>query len=397
LSNVSLTNRSDLSCSPSSTFTYMGEPIRAQFTLTAKNGAGETTANYTGVLAKLDLNTPANFALGALDSYSASTAIGITQVTQANPGVVTTTSPHGYSTGDRVYIRDVGGMAAINNVTYLITVTGTTTFSIGVDTSAFGTFTSGGTVLRKAAAGTDLSARVTPISSSGSWLAGVSSNGVGTDIPLVFSFARPASGFAQQIPEFGIAPVDADGVQISPYNLDISAPAGLDRASIGLTSMRYGRARLSNANGSELLNLPIPIRLEHWSDASNGWVLNRADTCTTFQASDFAFSFPAGTGNNLAACETAVAVSGTAPSLNAILTKPGSGNSGWTDVSLNLGGSASGNRCTAIGGAGAGSTTSAQPWLQFDWTGSGIGNPSARARFGAYKGSTNVIYFRELF
>jgi len=70
--------------------------------------------------------------------------IAITDVTQANPGVVTTDLNHGYITGDPVTIADVVGMTALNGNTYTATVITQKTFSIGVNTTAFGAYVSGG-------------------------------------------------------------------------------------------------------------------------------------------------------------------------------------------------------------------------------------------------------------
>jgi|TARA_R110002110_G_scaffold43923_6_gene135928 hypothetical protein len=70
----------------------------------------------------------------------------ITAITEASPGVVTTISPHGFTTGDEVGFIGIGGMVELNGNGYTITVINTTTFSIGVDSSGFTTFTSGGKV-----------------------------------------------------------------------------------------------------------------------------------------------------------------------------------------------------------------------------------------------------------
>lgn len=79
---------------------------------------------------------------------------GITGITQANPGVITTATAHGLSAGDVVLISDVGGMLDINNYYYVNTVPTGTTFTLKdysfavVDTSAFGAYTSGGNVAK---------------------------------------------------------------------------------------------------------------------------------------------------------------------------------------------------------------------------------------------------------
>ncbi len=73
--------------------------------------------------------------------------IGITGITKANPGVVTTNLNHGLTTSQsNVHIAGVLGMTAANGGPYTVTVLTETTFSFGVNTSGFGTYTSGGVV-----------------------------------------------------------------------------------------------------------------------------------------------------------------------------------------------------------------------------------------------------------
>lgn len=69
----------------------------------------------------------------------------IINITQANPGVVTTSQSHGYLDG--LYVRldlspnpSIFGMTQVNQKVYLITVIDTTSFSIGEDTSSFDAF-----------------------------------------------------------------------------------------------------------------------------------------------------------------------------------------------------------------------------------------------------------------
>ncbi len=58
------------------------------------------------------------------------TSFTITNITSADPGVVTTSSAHGWSTGDQIYISGVEGMTDVNDKYYTITVLTTTTFEI---------------------------------------------------------------------------------------------------------------------------------------------------------------------------------------------------------------------------------------------------------------------------
>ncbi len=70
----------------------------------------------------------------------------ITGITQANPGVVTIAA-HGMATGARLYLKDIVGMTALNGQTVTITVLSANTFSIGVNTSGYGAYVSGGIAL----------------------------------------------------------------------------------------------------------------------------------------------------------------------------------------------------------------------------------------------------------
>lgn len=59
---LTLTNRSSLSCLPSSNFTYLGEPFRlTNFQLQALNATNAITRNYVGALAKLDVTDGNSF------------------------------------------------------------------------------------------------------------------------------------------------------------------------------------------------------------------------------------------------------------------------------------------------------------------------------------------------
>ncbi len=70
----------------------------------------------------------------------------ITAITKANPAVVTANS-HGLSNGDRVFIASVGGMTEVNNREFTVAGATTNTFQLsGINSSAFTTYTSGGTV-----------------------------------------------------------------------------------------------------------------------------------------------------------------------------------------------------------------------------------------------------------
>ena len=74
----------------------------------------------------------------------------ITAITKADPGVLTSSS-HGLSDGDEVYVDSIGGMTELNGRNYLVANSTTNTFSLqdlfgnDIDTTNFTTYTSGGT------------------------------------------------------------------------------------------------------------------------------------------------------------------------------------------------------------------------------------------------------------
>jgi hypothetical protein len=67
----------------------------------------------------------------------------IASITNANPGVVTTSQAHGYLTGllVRLFYPTSFGMPEANNQVFTITVVSTTTFSLGVNTTTYQPFT----------------------------------------------------------------------------------------------------------------------------------------------------------------------------------------------------------------------------------------------------------------
>lgn len=240
-----LLNRADTTCTNCS-FTYMGEPLNAQFSLSAKALNNNTTFNYQGAYAKLII-----------------TAAG-------NPL----------------------GFGAVN-----------------------------------AAGPTFLSSRLSfPTPASGSFNLGVASNIVA---PLQFSRGVTADGPYNAL-RIGIAPLDADGAGMGIFDLDTDAAIpGNDHALLGSTAMRYGRMRLTNAHGSELLKLPVPVITQYWN--GSGYITSSDDNHTVLNASDIVL------GNylrNLNSGETLV----TAPVIvNGVgkitLSAPGAGNNGSVDLS----------------------------------------------------------------
>ena len=147
--------------------------------------------------------------------------------------------------------------------------------------------------------------------------------------------------------------------------------------------MRFGRLKLTNAYGSELLNLPIPIQTQYWSGVS--FVTNTADSCTTLAAGNVKLTAaPAG----VVATVGGVFSSGVG---SLTLSRPSPAAPGAVGVCVDLG-------ADPVGGTVCSATASANlPYLQGLWSpGSSYNNdPGTRATFGIYKGSNNFIYLRE--
>lgn len=70
----------------------------------------------------------------------------ITGVTQAADGLMTIAN-HAMSTGARLYLKEIVGMTELNGQTVTITVVSANTFTIGVNTTGYGAYVSGGKAL----------------------------------------------------------------------------------------------------------------------------------------------------------------------------------------------------------------------------------------------------------
>lgn len=97
--------------------------------------------DFEGTSAGSIVTVRSRYPVGYLD-----TSATISGVTKANPGVVTTSSSHGFVDGDEVTITDVVGMTDLNNNTYRVNNKTSTTFELqGTNTTNFVTYASGGT------------------------------------------------------------------------------------------------------------------------------------------------------------------------------------------------------------------------------------------------------------
>lgn len=81
--------------------------------------------------------------------YVLESAVTIAGITNASPGVVTTSAPHGFVDGDHVWIDGVQGMDEVNRRRFTVASATATSFALsGVDASLWGAWTGGGSVSR---------------------------------------------------------------------------------------------------------------------------------------------------------------------------------------------------------------------------------------------------------
>jgi MSHA biogenesis protein MshQ len=364
VSATSLYNRSDICLLGCGTFTYMGEQMTAVFTLTAQSAGGSTTKNYVGnnsagQLAKLNPAAAGN-PLGLAVAYAAvsSAAAG------AGATTVSVNTTVGFVAGDALWIPGAGAAGAALNATVASLTSNTITLSTPIVTAV-----PLGTNIER-----DLTASLnTSTAATGSFAAGVAAN---ISAPLTVN--RGTTNYYPAL-NVGIAPVDSDGVSmaVAALNLDAAYVAGNDHASIGSTDVRYGLMKLTNAHGSELLQLPITVKAQYWNGLN--YATNIADSITTLNATTVTSAnwtnLTAGNWQQLSTTSTwAAGATSVVPATASVvfvngvssfkLAAPGSGKTGSVDM-----------------------TTNAPTYL--------LTNTTARATFGVYKGANEVIYQRE--
>ncbi|MDZ7938877.1 MAG: DUF6701 domain-containing protein [Rhodoferax sp.] len=202
---------------------------------------------------------------------------------------------------------------------------------------------------------------------TGSW-----TNGVANNVVARHQVSRPTAPAAETLTTVNAAPTDGE------------VPAAVAAAVGSSVRLRYGRLRMQNAYGSELLDLPIPLEAQYWNGSF--YVTNTWDSCTVLPMSSLVMS---GFTGGLAACETQITPAGS-PTLSGgkipgglKLTKPGATNSGSVNLAFNVGNAAAGNTCLAPASSAA--TAANMPWFS--------PNIGGRATFGIYR--SPLIYLRE--
>jgi Family of unknown function (DUF6701) len=206
-----------------------------------------------------------------------------------------------------------------------------------------------------------------PALATGSFAGGVAA----VVAPIAITRGATAVG-PYTVVNIGISPVDSDGVT-TIYDIDtVNATAGTNNhTKVGTTAVRYGRIKLSNAHGSELLDLPINAMVQYWD--GTGYTTSSTDSVSSFATTSPSLTFancqplPPSTAplpycppSALPSPASMMFANGTG---QFTLKAPGANNTGSVDMSISIPGYLPSN--------------------------------VARATFGVYSNNSNFIYQRE--
>ena len=220
---------------------------------------------------------------------------------------------------------------------------------------------------------------------------GVGTLTFGSGTGLLFIRGAPQPAFDANI-QLSIDVIDTDGAAALTNPVVFGNPGGI--AFDNGAGQRYGRVRVLNTLGSELVNLNVPMRAEYFLNAGTGFVPNTADSCTgsvTVDLDNYTEDLADGDtcvldsgfpGNSSEGCALAApfGLRFREPPLggdfNLFLRAPGAGNSGSVDATVDV-----------------------PDWLEFDWdaTAPGLEDPVGTATFGIFEGEQRQIYMREIY
>lgn len=217
-----------------------------------------------------------------------------------------------------------------------------------------------------------------------------------TSNPGAFTITAPLGIGRDALPDgpyaalqIGIAPTDSDGVIMTqPYDLNVGGTN--DHTSImsataqATTEVRFGRLRLINAYGSELLKPRVDYRLEYWDGTR--WTANTVDSWAPFVAGNV---YDGGLG---------APSSVTGPTGGTGVITFNTAAVGSFDIAVNLNAAGNDTSCNVTGHGG---TAANKPWLQGFWSAKASCNntdpwlqdPNARVKLGSPKAP--YIYYRE--
>jgi MSHA biogenesis protein MshQ len=218
-------------------------------------------------------------------------------------------------------------------------------------------------------------------------------------IAFVRDNATPQAPFNSNL-SLTLSVSDASEAGASQGTITTSTPLVFNGGGSGIgfdsgNAFRYGRLAIRNANGSQLVPLPVLMETQYWNGST--FITHSADSCTTVTAANI------GLGNytgNLGAGETTPTVAGGAFSSGRKLltmSAPGAANNGSVDIVVNLGSTTTIDSCLTWGTTPT-PTGANLSHLRGLWCGATYTkDPTARATFGVFKGAEEVIFIRENF
>jgi hypothetical protein len=154
----------------------------------------------------------------------------------------------------------------------------------------------------------------------------------------------------------------------------------------------YGRLAFKNAVGSELLDLPVPLRTEYYAGATQGFVVNTVDSCTS--GVTLALSGYQGHLSSGLVCVRdtgAPGVSGVGCAAPAAVGSQFRATASLGDFNLIV-------AATGAGHDGSVTVTGIAPaWLKYTWSSAAAINPTALPSFGLFRGHPQRIYQNEVY
>jgi hypothetical protein len=163
-------------------------------------GSGKLDGTDATLVQPSNWNSDHVLAIGSPKLFGRTSTIGSTTpsslsgISQANPGVFTTTGAHGLTVGQLVTISGVVGMTQVNGNTYVVNTTPlTTTFTVifqgsALNTTSYTAYTSGGTVTGAATGVAEEISTAGALTLTGGVLTGTgASTGKAIAVAIVFS------------------------------------------------------------------------------------------------------------------------------------------------------------------------------------------------------------------
>lgn len=196
---------------------------------------------------------------------------------------------------------------------------------------------------------------------------------------LVVARQVPTAPFEAEISlEIDVRDEDGTAYASNPFRFGSTA-SGSGMAFDVSKRFQYGRLRIDNAHGSELVDLSVPLRAQRFDGIT--FVDDGNDSCTRIEADHLTLAPAPGsltTTPNLANAPLLLGDAGL--SLDAPV------ETGSVDITVDLG-----------------PTGANVPWLRYDWPDDGgldgllDDDPRARATFGIWRGRDHVIFTREVY